>query len=194
MVVSDRWSAYQGIPLSRRQVCWAHLERDFQAMAEAGGRAGAVGGGLLTLTRLLLALWREAPDGTRKRPWLARRIEGNVRPDVKAYLQEGASCGHAPTAGRRARILEAEEAPWAFARVEGVEPTNDAAERAVRPAVLRRKKSFGSDSEWGGGWLGRLSSVAQTPKRRGLAVLDYLTDALRAPRHGLDGPLIPEPG
>ncbi|MGL4552950.1 MAG: hypothetical protein ACRC33_17380 [Gemmataceae bacterium] len=75
-----------------------------------------------------------------------------------------------------------------------MEPTNDAAERAVRPAVLRRKKSFGSDSEWGGEWFTRLLSVTQTLKRRGLAVLDYLTDPLQAFRHGHPAPPLPNPG
>ena len=194
VVVSDRWSAYQGIPLSRRQACWAHLKRDFQAMAEAGGQAAEVGEGLLTLTGLLFAFWRKVRDGTRQRPWLARMIREHVRPEVKEYLEEGTSCGHAPTEGTCAKILEVEEALWTFARVEGVEPTNNAAERAVRPAVLRRKKSFGSDSEWGGEWFARLLSVTQTLKRRGLAVLDYLTDALRAFRHGLVVPTLPNPG
>jgi transposase len=194
VVVSDRWSAYQGIPLARRQVCWAHLIRDFQAMAEAGGKAAEVGDGLLTLTGLLFAFWRKVRDGTRKRPWLVRMLEEHVRPEVQEYLEEGTSCGHAPTQGTCAKILEVEEALWTFARVEGVEPTNNAAERAIRPAVLRRKKSFGSDSEAGCEWFGRLLSVTQTLKRGGLAVLDYLTEALRAFRHGLVVPPLPNPG
>ncbi|MGL4550596.1 MAG: IS66 family transposase, partial [Gemmataceae bacterium] len=146
-----------------------------KAIAEAGGAAGEAGDGLMTLTGLLSGFWRKVRDGTRQRPWLLRMIREHVRPEVKEYLGEGAACGHGPTQGTCAKALEVEAALWTFARVEGVEPTNDAAERAVRPAVLRRKKSFGSDSEWGGVWFARLLSVTQTLKRRGLAVLDYLT-------------------
>jgi transposase len=61
----------------------------------------------------------------------------------------GAACACAATAGTCAKIREVEEALWTFARVEGVEPTNNAAERALRPAVLRRKRSFGNHSEAG---------------------------------------------
>ncbi|MGL4553250.1 MAG: IS66 family transposase, partial [Gemmataceae bacterium] len=88
---------------------------------------------------------------------------------------------------------ELEEALWTFARAEGAEPTDDAAERAIRPAVLRRKKNFGSDSEAGCEWFARLLSVTQTLKRRGLTALDYLTDALRAFRHGSTTPPLPNP-
>lgn len=193
VVVSDRWSAYQGIPLDRRQVCWAHLKRDFQAMAEAGGKAAEVGQGLLTLVGLLFAFWRRVRDGTRQRPWFARMVRRHVRPEVREYLEEGSSCGHGPTEGTCAKILELEGSLWTFARVEGVEPTNNAAERAVRPAVIRRKKSFGSASEAGEAWIGRLLSVTQTLRKRGRAVLGYLTEALRAWRHGLPVPPIPDP-
>lgn len=194
VVVSDRWSAYQGIDLSRRQVCWAHLRRDFQAMAEAGGKAGRVGEHLLMLTGVLFDLWQKVRDGTRTRRWLRKQVEEVVRPDVADLLRQGSACRHAPSAGQCAKIREVEGALWTFAREESVEPTNNEAERALRPAVLKRKKSFGSHSEGGGLWLGRLLSVTQTLRRRGRAVLDYLTDALRAWRHGLPVPALPGPG
>lgn len=193
VIVSDRWSAYQGIDLSRRQICWAHLKRDFQAMAEAGGKAGKVGENLLMLAGVLFDLWQKVRDGTRSRRWLWRQMAEIVRPDVVEWLREGSACSHAPSAGTCAKVLEVEEGLWTFARVEGVGPTNNEAERALRPAVLKRKKSFGSASEGGGVWLGRLLSVTQTLRRRGRAVLDYLTDALRAWRHDLPVPAIPVP-
>jgi transposase len=193
IVVSDRWSAYSGIPLERRQLCWAHLKRDFKGMAEATGKARRAGENLLMLTEQMFWLLRRVRDGTRKRAWFRRMVERTIRPDVKLWLEEGKSSGHAPTAGKCAEILKLEEALWTFARVEGVEPTNNEAERALRPVVLKRKKSFGSHSAWGGTWLGRMMSICVTLRKRGLAVFDYLAGALKAFRAGQPIAVIPTP-
>src|SRR5947209_8231143 len=91
LVGSDRWSAYQLIPVERRQVCWAHLRRDFQAMVERGGEAAEVGRELLSCVRALFGLWYKARDGTRTRGWLARQVENWLRPQVRALLEQGAA-------------------------------------------------------------------------------------------------------
>jgi transposase len=193
LVVSDRWSAYQVVPLDRRQVCWAHLKRDFQGMADRGGEGAAIGERLLEQTRALFGAWHKVRDGTRGRAWLRRQV-ARLRAQVRALLEAGAACGSAKTAGMCAEILKVEEALWAFARVQGVEPTNNAAERALRPAVVWRKKSFGCHSEEGCRFVERLLSVTQTLRLQGRTALDYLTDALRAHRHGLPAPeLFPTP-
>ena len=111
-----------------------------------------------------------------------------LRPEVQVLLARGAGCACAETAGTCAKILEVEEALWTFAQVEGLEPTNNAAERALRPAVLRRKRSFGNSSEAGCLYVSRLLSVVQTRKRQGRSVLEYLQQALEAYRHGLPIP------
>jgi transposase len=187
VVCSDRWSAYQAVPLCRRQVCWAHLKRDFQAMVDRGGAGAAIGEELLFVTGMLFDVWYQARDGTRGRRWLQRQV-GWLRPEVRGLLRRGAGCGCAETAGTCAKILEVEEALWTFARVEGLEPTNNAAERALRPAVLRRKRSFGNHSEAGCRYVSRLLSVVQTRKLQGRSVLEYLQQALEAYRHGLPTP------
>jgi transposase len=184
VICSDRWSAYQAIPLEQRQICWAHLKRDFQAMVDRGGPAGALGEELLFHTDVLFELWYKVRDGTRGRRWLRRQVEQWLRGEVRLLLERGAGCACAETAGTCAKILEVEETLWTFARVEGVEPTNNAAERALRPAVLRRKRSFGNHSEAGCQYVSRLLSVAQTLKRQGRSVLEYLQQALEAHRHG----------
>jgi transposase len=194
IVVSDRWSAYSGIPLARRQVCWAHLKRDFKGMAEAAHpKARRAGENLLMLTEQVFWLLREVRDGTGTRARFLDMAEKAIRPDIKLWLEEGASSGHAPTAGKCASILEVEEALWTFARVEGVEPTNNEAERAIRPAVVKRKKSFGSHSAWGAEWLARMMGVCATLLKRGQDVMGYLVEALTAYRAGLPAPLIPAP-
>jgi transposase len=191
LIGSDRWSAYSGVPLARRQICWAHLKRDFQAMVDAGGGGQEVGQALLGMTERLFDSWHKVKAGGRTRHWLTRQLRDFLRPRVRALLEEGAACRCAKTAGMCGKILEVEEALWTFTRQEGVEPTNNAAERALRTAVIKRKKSFGSHSAAGCTFVSRLLSVAQTVRQRGGAVLDYLSAALDAFRHGLAPPPLP---
>jgi transposase len=87
-----------------------------------------------------------------------------------------------------AEILKVEAVLWTFARVEELEPTNNATERALRPAVLWRKRSFGCHSEGGCRFVEHLLSAVQTLRLRGRAVLEYLAEALSAHRHGLPAP------
>jgi transposase len=188
LIGSDRWSAYHLIPVERRQLCWAHLKRDFQAMVERGGAAAAVGRELLSYTRVLFGMWYQVRDGTRTRGWLSRKVEDWLRPEVVALLEQGAACGCAKTAGVCAEILKLEPALWTFAHQQGLEPTNNAAERALRPAVLKRKRSFGCSSEEGCRFVERLLSVTQTLRLRQRPVLEYLVEALVAHRHGLPAP------
>jgi transposase len=68
---------------------------------------------------------------------------------------------------------------WTFAGVDGVEPTNNVSERALRPAVLWRKGSFGSDGEAGCRFAERLLSVAATCRQQGRPLLAFLVAALR---------------
>src|SRR5436190_5670750 len=188
LICSDRWSAYHLIPVGRRQLCWAHLRRDFQAMIDRGGEAAAIGEGLLSHADMLFGLWYKVRDGTRSRRWLVRHIDGWLRAEVRALLEEGAGCACAKTAGVCAEILKLEEALWTFARHEGLEPTNNAAERALRPAVIKRKRSFGCHSEEGCRFVERLLSVTHTLRLQQRPVLDYLVDALVAHRHALPAP------
>lgn len=188
IVSSDRWSAYHLIPVERRQLCWAHLRRDFQAMIDRGGAAGKLGQELLFHAEMLFALWYKVRDGTRQRRWLQRQLEQWLRAEVRRLLERGSQGTCAKTAGVCAEILKLEAALWTFAYHDGVDPTNNAAERALRPAVLKRKRSFGNHSEAGCRFVERLLSVTQTLRLRKQAVLDYLVQALAAHRDGLPAP------
>jgi transposase len=188
LICSDRWSAYHSVPLERRQLCWAHLRRDFQAMTDRGGEAAGIGEELLSHADMMFGLWHKVRDGTRTRRWLNRHVDGWLRAEVRSLLEQGAACGCAKAAGACAEILKLEEALWTFARQEGLEPTDNAAERALRPAVIKRKRSFGCHSEEGCRFVERLLSVTQTPRLQGRPVLDYLVEALVAHRHGLPAP------
>jgi transposase len=187
VLCSDRWVVYNGVPPERRQLCWAHLKRDFQAMADRGGAGAAVGVNLLALTGLLFAWWYRVRDGTLPRRTLRRRV-GWLREDFRAELRAGAACACARTAGTCRDLLAVEEALWTFVRREGVEPTNNHAERLLRPAVLWRKNSFGCHSASGCRFVERLLTVVQTLRLRGRGVLDYLCDAVAAHRAGLPTP------
>jgi len=118
LITSDRWNAYHLIPVARRQLCWAHLKRDFQAMVERGGAAADVGRELLSYTRVLFGMWSKVRDGTRKRDWLSRKVENWLRPEVLALLRQGVACGCIKTAGVCAEILKLEPALWTFAHHE----------------------------------------------------------------------------
>jgi transposase len=193
VVGSDRFSAYGFLAEGQRQLCWAHLKRDFQAMAERAGKAKEVGEGLLGVVKEVFRCWRLVRAGKRSRDWLAKQVEKRWHGEAEGLLLRGLECGCVKSAETCRNILEVEEALWTFAHVEGAEPTNNAAERALRTAVIWRKKSFGSRSEAGCELVGRLLSVAQTVRLRGGKVLDYLTEAIRAHRHGLSTPSVLAP-
>jgi len=65
-----------------------------------------------------------------------------VRAKIRRVLRKAVVCAWGKTAGMAAEILKLEQALFTFVDVEGVEPTNNAAERRVRPAVIYRKLSF----------------------------------------------------
>jgi transposase len=134
---------------------------------------------------------RRAMEPTRRRRWLRRHIDGWLRAEVRALLEQGTGCACAKTAGVCAEILKLEPALGTFASQEGMEPTNNAVERALRPAVLKRKRSFGCHSAAGCRFVERLFSVTQTMRPRQRPVLDYLVEALVAHRHGLPAPELP---
>jgi transposase len=186
---TDRAKAYGLVPGGRRQFCWAHLKRDFQAMVDRQNHGSKVGEDLLWWAERVFASWGQLREGQISREEFRKRMD-LVRYAVRLALLRGQSCGCAATEGTCAELLGHEESLWVFVAVEGVEPTNNAAERALRGAVLWRKRAFGSQSEAGCRFVERVLSVAQTVRLRGGRVLDFLADALTAQRHGLPAPKV----
>ena len=123
VVGSDRFSAYLWIKAFWRQVCWAHLRRDFQAMIDRSGDGEKVGSGLLSLSNRLFRHWHRVRDGTLAWEVFQERMR-RLRREVKNSLLEGSRCSCAKTAATCFELLKVEEALWTFARVKGVEPTN----------------------------------------------------------------------
>jgi transposase len=187
IVISDRWSAYHRLDVYRRQLCWAHLLRDFQALVDRGGPAQVVGEQLLCLADDVFYWWYRVRDGTLSRKTLRTYIDSQ-RPWLRDLLERGAACGCAKAAALCRNLKELEPALWTFVRVAGVEPTNNAAERALRPAVLWRKRSFGCHSEEGCRFAERMLTVVQTLRLQERGVIDYLVEAITAHRRGLASP------
>jgi len=192
LVCSDRWGASQQVPLSRRQVCWAHLRRDFQAMIDRGGPGKPVGERLLAHSNEMFDLWHQLKEGKLSRGRFQRVIKP-VREAVKRALKAGLACGCGKTAGTCNELLEHEEWLWTFVQTEGVEPTNNEAERAERHGVLWRKTSGGTDSPAGSRFVERILTVVETCHRQGKKVLDYLSGCIDAYRLGQTSPsLLPD--
>jgi len=186
-LVSDRWSAYNIRDPAVRQLCWAHLKRNFAAFVERGGRSAEIGRALLAEVKTLFGLWRRVRDGTLERSSFREHMRP-VRRRVEELLREGTACGEAKTAETCRRIQKLAAALWTFVRVEGVEPTNNAAERAIRPGVLWRKGSFGTDSPRGSRFAERMLTAAATCKQQGRNAVDYVTRAVDAALNGEDAP------
>lgn len=183
VVGSDRFSAYEWITASCRQVCWAHLRRDFQAMIDRGGNGEPIGKRLLSLSNRLFRHWHRVRDGTL--PWSAfQKRMRSLRREIKQTLQEGSKCRCAKTAATCFELLKVEEGLWSFACVEGVAPTNNAVERALRHAVIWRRISGGTDSVHGSRFVERMLTVVATCRQQGRDILDYLTSCFEAHRCG----------
>ena len=187
VVSSDRFSAYEWIMASWRQVCWSHLRRDFQAMIDRVDEGEPVGPRLLSLSNRLFHNWHRVRDGTLDWGGFQGRMT-RLRPEVKQALEEGSRCSCAKTAATCFEILKVEEGLWAFTRVRGIDPTNNAAERALRHAVIWRRISGGTDSVKGSRFVERMLTVVATCRQQGGNVLDYLTSCFEASRCGQDIP------
>lgn len=185
--ISDRWCAYNRLGVYQRQLCWAHLQREFQGVVERGGPGRPFGEELLDFTQDVFTMWYRVRDGTLQRSSLRTYVD-EQRPWLRDLLTRGAACGCAKTRALCTDLLEWEPALWTFTRVEGVEPTNNAAERAVRPAVLWRRRSFGCHSDAGCRFVERMLTVVQTLRRQQQGVIDYLVNAIAAHRHSLTAP------
>jgi len=194
VVGSDRYSAYRYLPLDRRQLCWAHLLREFRKLAAYNQHQRPLGTRLLDITTRIFAAWHRFRAGAIDRPALLVEL-APLQTELEDALETGLDPPHAVVAGALCgNLLDSWPALWTFAHVDGVEPTNNAAERALRPAVLWRKGSFGTQSEDGSRFVERILTVAATCKQQGRGLLDFLVAATTAARLGLPPPsLLPAP-
>lgn len=195
IINSDRYGAYNWLDVNQRQLCWAHLKREFLKISERNGVSRQLGRDLLAQQKKLFRLWRRVRDGTLS--WSS--FQSGVSPlrkKVKSLLALAAEyeigsqekTPLAKTVRTCRQLLKVEPALWLFASVEGIEPTNNAAERAIRPAVLWRKNNFGSQSEEGSLFVSRMLTVVTSLRSQNLNVLAFLTESIRASRQGSSSP------
>lgn len=186
--VTDRYAGYAWIDRLLHQLCWAHLIRDFQKMAQVGDReAAALGEALLGHAKTLFGYWERVKSGTLRRSSF-RTYASALRQAVQQTLVQGAALDHKKVAGMCRALLRVEAAMWTFVRIEGVEPTNNDAEREVRHGVLYRKTSYGTQSERGSRFVERMLTVRASLRRQGRNVFQFLVDVTTARNQGIPPP------
>lgn len=186
-VVTDRYGAYRWIPDEQHQVCWAHLKRDFEGLAERGGAAKVIGEALLTVSEDLFAIWHAYKDGRIRWETMQRRM-ATVEVRAGTLLEEGSESRNAATKRLCKSLRSIEPSLFVFARVEGVEPTNNIGERGIRPAVQWRKTCFGTQSEGGSRFVERILTVVATCRLQERPLLPYLRDVIIAADSGGEVP------
>jgi len=179
ILCSDRFSSYDWLPLHQRQLCWAHLERDFRKISERVGTSQLIGTALLVQTNKLFHQWHLFKGGSYNREQLKQRTK-LIRLKIEHYLQRGMLSKNRKTAGTCRHILSRKEALWQFIEVENIEPTNNTAERILRMLVIWRKTSFGTQSSRGSLYMERIMSVVATCRLQGKNTLEYLTASVRS--------------
>jgi transposase len=190
IVTSDRWWAYAHLPLHRRQLCWAHLRRDFKAHADGLAAEKEFGEMGLELCERVFWAW-EVFAHTHDRGQLKRTVRALQR-QYKPLIRSSASkrARNRRCRGMARNLLKAWPALWTFAKRKGVEPTNNHAERALRSAVIYRKLSLGSQSEGGELRVSRLLSAHTTCRLQRRSLFAYLSDAIAAHARGDPVPLL----
>jgi transposase len=184
IVVSDRFSAYNHLPIQQRQLCWAHVIRDLVAIAERPGASAEFGAQLLELQKQLFGQWHEYKRGTIDWPTLqqdSRPIRQKFVAVLKRIVALGVERGErtpwAKTVRTCQQLHSVAAGLWTFLEIEGIEPTNNAAERALRQSVIQRKISHGVQSAHGAVCRSRLLTVTTTLRQQGRDIWSFLEQA-----------------
>jgi transposase len=166
--------------LGRLQWCWAHLKRDFQALVDSADRkAQCLGRELLRPTREMFHYWGRYRDGAFTRRGFVRHVQP-VRAKIESLLLRGAYSSSERLNGMCNELYDHREWLWTFVDVAGIEPTNNVSERALRPAVIWRKLSFGTQSAAGSRFVETLLTVVETCRQQGRRVFAHLAKALES--------------
>jgi len=178
VVTCDRAKMYWRV--GRLQWCWAHLKRDFQALIDRGdNQAKRLGYDLRRMTCELFEHWGDYRRGTISRAAFVRRM-APVRREVERLLLRGIQSGNKSLVGMCQELHEHRRWLWTFVRCEGVEPTNNAGERALRHAVIWRKLSFGTQSTAGSRFVETMLTVVETCRQQHRNAFSFLTAAIEA--------------
>ena len=179
IIGTDHYAGYQWIDPRQRQLCWAHLKREFIGWSERGGETARIGQALLAVEKQLFALWYQVRDSTLT--WADFQVAMlPLMARVGTLLREGAAGAETKIQGTCRNLLKREVALWTFVWESEGEPTNNRAERPLRRAVLWRRRSFGTQSEAGSQFVERILTAVTTLRQQRRDVLDYLTAACGA--------------
>lgn len=178
-MVSDRWNGYSHLDPNRRQACWSHIKRDFARHADGLAEQKTFGEQGLKLTRRVFAAWRAYQHDHHDRKQLKADI-APIQTELQALLEQ------ASPKSRRTRwhrqfannLLKIWPALWTFVTVDGIEPTNNPAERALRAPVIHRKLSLGSQSKTGERFAERALSAAGTCRLQRRSFFTYLSELI----------------
>ena len=163
VTVTVRYASYLWILPYLRQVCWAHLARDFARISQREGVAGQVGRELVALCAQMFEIWHQWKDSSGSPTLLdLQTAMSECRKQVRYWLERSVICGHDPTQNTCNNILALEESLWTFTRQLNVDPTHNFAERCLRILVILRKLSFGTDAERGTRFIERMFSMILT--------------------------------
>jgi transposase len=188
VIITDRYSAYNYLPSESHQICWAHLKRDFQKIAERPDKPGRIGNNLLKCYRLLFSFWKTAykqgPELCKKQAKRLRRFKNRML----RWLVIGTECGHAKTARTCENILTFQHSLWHFFDNHRISPTNNHAERQLRPLVISKKLTFGTQSNRGSRFIERIFTVVTSCKQQGRDVLKFITEAIQNAFSGKKAP------
>jgi hypothetical protein len=192
ILCSDRYSAYLWVPNEHRHICWAHMERDFRKISERTGPSSVIGTDLLTQTNNLFHFWHLFKDSHIDRDTLKKKIRP-IRTFIEGLLRQGTRSKNKKTSGTCRNILSYGTALWRFLETDGIEPTNNLAERLIRTIAIWRKTSFGTQSKAGSLYMERIMTVVATCKLQGKNILAYLTSAVKSYRENSTFPsLLPK--
>jgi transposase len=184
IVSSDRWGGYDYLDPTQRQLCWAHLLRDFTAHSEGMAEQKQFGSDGLQIAHDLFAAWDSyQTDGDRA------RLQAQTAPlqaKLRAMLEHAARKSPRTKYHRQfaKNLLNRWPALWTFTHTHGVEPTNNHAERGLRGAVIYRKLSHGSQSDQGERTIERLLSASVTCRLRRQSLFHHLTQVITAHARG----------
>lgn len=180
-LTTDRYAAYSSYD-GPRQNCWSHLDRDFAKIADRGNADGFIGNNLKKEADQVFSTWRHFQEDLITRRELQTYLETFVMPSVQALFLTAClwqSCN--PKTQRTCkRLLSHFDHLWTYLYYEGVEPTNNLAERDIRPSVIQRKLSYGTQSDAGVAFTERMLSVSVTFKKQAKNLFEYLISCFEA--------------
>lgn len=186
VVNCDRAKMYWSV--GRPQWCWAHLQRDFQALIDHPNHTvKRLGQDLMRPTKELFRLWARCRDGTLSRAEFEKQMEP-IRKEIDGLLLRGVFSGNKKLNGMCKPLFGHRDWLWTFLDINGVQPTNNASERALRPAVIWRKLSFGTQSPNGSRFVEKILTVVETCHRQSRNSFEFLTDTLTAHFNGHSTP------